>query len=58
MGTTSGHDLAARLLRPAGPGRFDPAELEGLAGPVRRHLLQAVAPGTPLQTSARLSMRG
>jgi len=50
--------LEARLLRPAGPGRFDPAELEGLPEPVRRHLLQAIAPGTPLHTSARLSMRG
>jgi hypothetical protein len=58
MGTTGEHDLEARLLRPAGPGRFDPAELEGLAAPVRRHLAQAVAPGTALATSARLSMRG
>jgi hypothetical protein len=48
----------ARLLRPAEPGRFDPAELEGLAAPVRRHLAQAIAPGTALHTSARLSMRG
>jgi hypothetical protein len=65
MSARSGHlanpspaDPAGRLLRPAAPGRFDPAELEGLADPVRRHLAQAVAPGTALYTSARLSMRG
>jgi hypothetical protein len=51
-------DPEARLLRPAEPGRFDPAELAGLAAPVRRHLAQAIAPGTALATSARLSMRG
>ena len=51
-------DPAARLLRPAEPGRFDPAELDGLAAPVRRHLTQAIAPGTALHTSARLTMRG
>jgi hypothetical protein len=47
-----------RLLRPAGPERFGPAELEGLPEPVRRHLAQAIAPGTPLATAARLRMRG
>jgi hypothetical protein len=51
-------EQSARLLRPAGPERFGPAELDGLAEPVRRHLSQAVAPGTPLHTSARLTMRG
>jgi hypothetical protein len=51
-------ELTARLLRPAGPERFDPAELDGLPEPVRRHLTQAIAPGTPLHTSARLAMRG
>ena len=51
-------DPAARLLRPAEPGRFDPAELDGLAAPVRRHLTQAIAQGTALHTSARLTMRG
>jgi len=50
--------LEDRLLTPAGPGRFDPAELDGLPEPVRRHLVQAIAPGTPLYTSARLRMRG
>jgi hypothetical protein len=58
MGTTTLADLEARLLRPAGPDRFDPAELDGLPEPVRRHLGLAVAPGTPLHTSARLRMRG
>jgi hypothetical protein len=51
-------ELEARLLRPAGPERFDPAELEGLPEPVRRHLAQAIAPGAPLYRSARLRMRG
>jgi hypothetical protein len=51
-------ELEARLLRPAGPERFGPGELEGLPEPVRRHLAQAIAPGTPLHTSARLTQRG
>jgi hypothetical protein len=51
-------ELEGRLLRPAAPGRFDPAELDGLPAPVRRHLGQAITPGTPLATSARLRMRG
>jgi hypothetical protein len=55
MDTTA---LETRLLRPPEPGRFDPAELDGLPEPVRRHLAQAIAPGTPLHTSARLRQRG
>ena len=51
-------ELESRLLRPAGPERFGPAELDGLPEPVRRHLAQAIVPGTPLSTSARLTMRG
>ena len=51
-------ELEARLLRPAGPERFGPAELDGLPEPVRRHLAQAIAPGTPLHRSARLTQRG
>jgi hypothetical protein len=51
-------DLEGRLLRPAPPERFGPAELDGLPEPVRRHLAQAIAPGTPLATAARLRMRG
>jgi hypothetical protein len=58
MGARTPAELEARLLHPAGPGRFDPAELDGLPAPVRRHLAQAIAPGAPLATSARLSMRG
>jgi hypothetical protein len=51
-------ELEGRLLRPAGPGAFGGAELEGLPAPARRHLAQAIAPGTPLAVSARLRMRG
>ena len=51
-------ELEQRLLRPAEPGTFGDAELDGLPGPVRRHLAQAIAPGTPLAVSARLRMRG
>jgi hypothetical protein len=58
MGMTTAADLEARVLRPAGPGAFDPAELAELPEPVRRHLTLAIAPGTPLATSARLRMRG
>jgi hypothetical protein len=58
MDATTIARLEGRLLGPAAPGRFDPAELEGLPEPVRRHLAQAIAPGTPLHTSARLRMRG
>jgi uncharacterized protein DUF6544 len=58
MDRAAATDLEARLLRPAGPGRFGPAELDGPSEPVRRHLAQAIAPGTPLRTSARLRMRG
>jgi hypothetical protein len=48
----------ARLLQPPEPARFSAEELEGLPDPVQRHLAQAIAPGTPLATSARLRMRG
>ena len=48
----------ARLLQPPAPGRFDAEELEGLPEPARRHLTQAIAPGTPLAAAARLRMRG
>jgi hypothetical protein len=58
MGTTIATGLAARVMRPAGRGRFDPAELDGLPEPVRRHLAMAVTLGTALATSARLAMRG
>jgi len=43
-------------MRP--PGSFSGAELEGLPDPVRRYFEAAVAPGTPLSTSARFRMVG
>jgi Family of unknown function (DUF6544) len=51
-------ELERQLLRSAEPGTFTSAEVEGLPEPARRHLAQAIAPGTPLATSARLRMRG
>jgi hypothetical protein len=51
-------EAEARLLQPPEPARFSAAELEGLPEPAQRHLAQAIAPGTPLATSARLRMRG
>jgi hypothetical protein len=51
-------ELEARLLAPPEPGRFSDAELAGLPEPARRHLAQAIAPGTPLASSAQLRMRG
>jgi hypothetical protein len=51
-------ELEGRLLQLPEPGRFSDAELEGLPEPVRRHLAQAIAPGTALATSARLQMHG
>jgi hypothetical protein len=47
-----------RLLRPAEPSAFTSTELDDLPEPARRHLTQAITPGTPLATSARLRMRG
>jgi hypothetical protein len=51
-------DQEARLLQPPAPGRFGAADLVGLPEPVRRYLTQAITPGTPLATAARLRMRG
>jgi hypothetical protein len=51
-------ELGTRLLTPPERDRFGDAELQGLPEPVRRHLAQAIAPETPLATSARLRMRG
>lgn len=51
-----------RALEAAGgradPTRFDPGIVEDLPDPARRYLLHAIAPGTPLATSARLTMPG
>ena len=51
-------ELEGRLLQAPAPGRFSSSELDGLPEPVRRHLTQAIAPGTALATSAWLRMRG
>jgi hypothetical protein len=58
MKATAMSELEGRLLRAAEPGTFGDAEVDGLPAPARRHLAQAIAPGTPLATSARLRMRG
>lgn len=50
--------LERRLLQGAEPGAFSSAELVGVPEPARRHLTQAIAPGTPLALSARLRRRG
>jgi TusA-related sulfurtransferase len=47
-----------RLALPPAPAVFGEAELEGLPAPVQRYLRAAIAPGTPLATSAWLRMRG
>jgi hypothetical protein len=58
MATVDLSELEGRLLQAAEPGAFTTSELDGLPEPARRHLAQAIAPGTPLATSARLWMRG
>jgi hypothetical protein len=58
MSTSMLAQAERRLLRPAEPDTFTSAELDGLPEPARRHLTQAIAPGTPLATTARLRMRG
>lgn len=50
--------LDRQLARPAIDDTFAEADLQGLPGPVRRYLAAAIAPGTPLATSARLRMAG
>jgi hypothetical protein len=51
-------ELEGRLVQAPAPGGFRSSELDGLPEPVRRHLTQAIAPGTALATSAWLRMRG
>ena len=51
-------ELEGRLLQAPESGGFRSSELDGLPEPVRRHLTQAIAPGTALATSACLRMRG
>lgn len=43
---------------PPGGGAFDPASLAALPEPVRRYLMHAIAPGTPLASAVRLRMHG
>lgn len=47
-----------RLLRGPASAGFTAAELDDLAEPVRRHLMRAIAHGTPMAQGARLRMRG
>lgn len=47
-----------RLRVPADPGGFTPAEVDGVDEPVRRYLMAAIAPGTPLARAAQLEMTG
>ena len=49
---------SASLLRGPLSARFDPSALARLPEPVRRYLTAAIAPGTPLWSSATLRMRG
>lgn len=55
MSETTGLD--ERLVEPPA-GEFDPAELDTEPEPVRRHLQHAIAAGTPIARSVRLTMRG
>ena len=50
--------LWRELQAPGGGGVFDSTMVEGLPAPARRYLLHAIAPGTPLARSVRLSMHG
>jgi hypothetical protein len=54
----SARELRTRLADLPAPGSFSGAELEGLPDPMRGYVEAAVAPGTPLATSARFRMAG
>ena len=54
----SARELRTRLADLPAPGSFSGAELEGLPDPMRGYFEAAVAPGTPLATSARFRMAG
>jgi hypothetical protein len=46
------------LQAPGADAAFDPAMADGVPEPARRYLLHAIAPGTPLARSVRLTMHG
>lgn len=50
--------LWRELQAPGAAETFDPAMVKGLPAPAQRYLRRAIAPGTPLARSARLTMHG
>jgi hypothetical protein len=54
----SARELRTRLADLPAPDSFSEHELESLPDPVRRYFEAAIAPGTPLATSARFRMVG
>jgi hypothetical protein len=59
-GTAEAREAYATVLgHPAPPrGRFDPAQVAGLPEIAQRYFLHAVAPGTPLYSTAEVEMQG
>jgi hypothetical protein len=51
-------EMERELIRPAEQKGFSPDELDGLPEPAQRYFSAAIAPGTPVATSARLRMKG
>lgn len=51
-------NLAVGMRMPASVRTFDPASVAGLPAPAHRWLRHAIAPGTPLASTAELRMRG
>lgn len=50
--------VRSRSAAPSTTERFDPSMVQGLPKPARRYLLHAIAPGTPLASSVRLTIPG
>jgi len=50
--------LAAQGEAAGPPAGFDPAMADGLPAPARRHILHAIAPGTPPRRVAEIEMEG
>lgn len=44
--------------QPPAPARYDPAELDGLPGPVQRYFRTVLAPGQPIVTAATIEHEG